>query len=320
MTIFLDTLKQWSNNLITIFIFVGLLTSCSSKKQDSKDKDEEVMKKVKYAWNLLEQARSSEEVDSEIPLGFQVNRTEKEFQKVLRKLDKCNEEKNLPCIVTDFFGWKQEIRISTFHYWKDSNTETDIISSICFLFDELRYQPNFQIKQLLNSINTLFDDTWQIADFQLDTETEKLSNYVKYWIRNNIVAEFEVKSPLVKLTFHNAPKSYDFDEKHFFDKIEEYYTIKERVREILKEKANKPKIENSPWDASVYQVKVYLKKTLKDPKSYEGIEWSNVIEEGDYYFVRHKYRAKNSFGGYVIENCVFQLNDDGEVIGVEMIE
>lgn len=80
------------------------------------------------------------------------------------------------------------------------------------------------------------------------------------------------------------------------------------------------KVQNSEWDASVYQVEHYLKNSyLKDPDSYEGIEWSKVNEmsgSSEYkYWVRHKYRAKNSFGGYVIENKIFYLDDQGNVVG-----
>ena len=82
-------------------------------------------------------------------------------------------------------------------------------------------------------------------------------------------------------------------------------------------------VSNSELDASVWQVESYLKSNyLKDPDSYEAIEWSAVVidstkKEGNYkYFVRHKYRARNSFGGYVIENKVFYLDSSGTVINV----
>jgi hypothetical protein len=77
------------------------------------------------------------------------------------------------------------------------------------------------------------------------------------------------------------------------------------------------RVENSSWDASVSQVKDYLKKNLKDSKSYESIEWSEVQRVGDNYRVRHKYRAKNSYGGYAIENQVFTINKQGDVITVQ---
>ena len=75
-------------------------------------------------------------------------------------------------------------------------------------------------------------------------------------------------------------------------------------------------VENSAWDGSVSQVKNYLKNTLADPKSYEGIEWSPVQKTSDGYKVRHKFRAKNAFGGYVIEEHIFYLNEYGEVVNV----
>lgn len=71
---------------------------------------------------------------------------------------------------------------------------------------------------------------------------------------------------------------------------------------------------NSEYDASVYQVERYLKNTLNDPDSYQGIEWSKVIKRSDgTFWVRHKYRAKNAFGGYVVKNSVFILSPQGQV-------
>ncbi len=78
-------------------------------------------------------------------------------------------------------------------------------------------------------------------------------------------------------------------------------------------------VSNSEWDGSVSQVKKYLKRNLKDPKSYESIEWSPVVklDTDDLqhkFIVRHKYRAKNSYGGYVIENQMFYLDQNGYVL------
>jgi hypothetical protein len=90
-----------------------------------------------------------------------------------------------------------------------------------------------------------------------------------------------------------------------------------------------PIVHNSEYDDSVYQVEEWLKKNLKDPKSLEIIDWGTVWETemliGDVYSgqsipvftVTVRYRAKNSFGGYVIENKRFTLNRSGVVIKVE---
>lgn len=70
---------------------------------------------------------------------------------------------------------------------------------------------------------------------------------------------------------------------------------------------------NSPWDGSVRQVERWLKNNLKDPDSFQAIEWSPVTKTSNGFMVRCKYRAKNSFGGYVVEERVFSLDGTGEV-------
>lgn len=77
-------------------------------------------------------------------------------------------------------------------------------------------------------------------------------------------------------------------------------------------------VKNSGWDGSVKQVKEYLKYNyLRDPDSYESIEWSEVKRKDDGYYVRHKYRAKNGLGGYVVANQLFHLDFSGNVVDVK---
>ena len=66
------------------------------------------------------------------------------------------------------------------------------------------------------------------------------------------------------------------------------------------------------------KIVVYLKRHyLKDPDSYESIEWGPSGKYDDEtYYMWHKYRAKNSFGGYVIEEKMFLLDADGNVKGM----
>lgn len=72
--------------------------------------------------------------------------------------------------------------------------------------------------------------------------------------------------------------------------------------------------ESSPWDAAVKPVVDYLKENLKDPDSVKFAEWSRVFlfkyEGRNYWAVRCKYRAKNSFGGYVVANEVFLIRNN----------
>ena len=91
-------------------------------------------------------------------------------------------------------------------------------------------------------------------------------------------------------------------------------TFCDSTNESTRESPRSFKVSNSSWDGSVLPVKEYLKKVLKDPKSIEYIEWFPVQETQDgNYKVRVKYRAKNSFGGYVLNDQLFFLNSEGIV-------
>ncbi len=91
-----------------------------------------------------------------------------------------------------------------------------------------------------------------------------------------------------------------------------------------KSSAPKETVFNSEWDASVQQVEDYIKNSyLNDPDSYEPISWSKVFKLNDTkeigfpsYQVRHKYRAKNAFGGYVTEEKLFKLDYQGNIVEV----
>lgn len=84
---------------------------------------------------------------------------------------------------------------------------------------------------------------------------------------------------------------------------------------------DKSKVENSAWDGSVVQCKNYLKDRLRDPDSYESIEWTKPIElKSGGYTVGHKYRSKNGFGGYVIETVMFKLDEKGKVLSMTKME
>lgn len=74
---------------------------------------------------------------------------------------------------------------------------------------------------------------------------------------------------------------------------------------------------NSEWDGSVKQVEDYLKNTLNDPDSYKSVEWSPVGKSATagQFFVRHKYRAKNGFGGVVTKDQIFTLDSLGTIVG-----
>ncbi len=71
---------------------------------------------------------------------------------------------------------------------------------------------------------------------------------------------------------------------------------------------------NSPVDGSVHQVQTYLQANLRDPDSYQSIDWGKVRQQEGHYVVSHRYRAKNGFGGYSVEEKTFVLDSAGQVI------
>lgn len=79
----------------------------------------------------------------------------------------------------------------------------------------------------------------------------------------------------------------------------------------------KAAVTNSRLDGSVSQVSAYLKQNLRDPESYRPDFWSKVSRDGENYQVTHRYRAKNGFGGYVLEEKTFILDASGNVLGVK---
>lgn len=71
-------------------------------------------------------------------------------------------------------------------------------------------------------------------------------------------------------------------------------------------------------DATISEVrahgKQWLKSNLKDPRSLEIIEWG-VLEKTDIGFsIWVQYRAKNSFGGYVVESVELFTDRFGYVL------
>lgn len=98
------------------------------------------------------------------------------------------------------------------------------------------------------------------------------------------------------------------DDERFKALKEQLDNAKSQIEEIG------PRPVNSAWDAAVKPVQDFLKANLKDPNSVEYAEWSKVFSsswEGQKcWAVRCKYRAKNSFGGYVLANQIFYIRND----------
>ncbi len=120
-----------------------------------------------------------------------------------------------------------------------------------------------------------------------------LPNYV-IEARNKAKQDYIIKDSLAQVEYY---KQYAIDELKKENKI----------------------VHNSDLDGSVSQVEDYLKTNLNDPDSYGGIDWApvSIVEATNHKFVvRHKYRAKNKLGGYLILNQLFYLDKTGVVVDV----
>lgn len=71
----------------------------------------------------------------------------------------------------------------------------------------------------------------------------------------------------------------------------------------------------SVWDGAHRKLEKLIETNLKDPDSYEHIE-TKYIDKQDHILVYMKYRAKNSFGGFVIGNVVAKCSLDGDVLEI----
>lgn len=80
------------------------------------------------------------------------------------------------------------------------------------------------------------------------------------------------------------------------------------------QRAEKIRDQFSPWNGSHYELERIVKRALKDPDSYEHIETRFSDRGANGIYVVMKYRAKNSFGGYVIEGVTATFDIEGKLL------
>ena len=62
-------------------------------------------------------------------------------------------------------------------------------------------------------------------------------------------------------------------------------------------------------------VEKYIKDNMNDPDSYEHVK-TTYLETPNYLVVTTKYRGKNKFGGLVLQESMFKVNYEGQVLEV----
>ena len=295
---------------IITFIACTILCSCgNTSKNSTQFETPESPKKVLN--DFIDATETKPETVSDLIDGFSFDMSEKQYQVHLSKLKKLKgDHVNLDIDGVSYFAY----------FSKPSFFDNKIYELNVQLFYKGSIQ-NHVTKEDFNSIAAYFKSVYGSDSLNYMYTEKPISDYpTHHWRKGNLY--FKLYMVLIgddlnsiALEYRNGP-AYHSVVKGIQKRDQERRD--KREKEIMA--AGAVNVSNSSYDASVSQVIDYLKKNLKDPKSYEGIEWSKVKEETDGYSVYHKYRAKNSFGGYVIEAQIFYLDFGGNVIKVQNVE
>ena len=78
--------------------------------------------------------------------------------------------------------------------------------------------------------------------------------------------------------------------------------------EALPEMGAKP--EKNQKDGSIKIIEDFIKSNVKNPDTFEFLEWSEVSSEDGYWKVRCKYKGTASFGTEVTTNAWFYIRHD----------
>ncbi len=279
-------------NIILTISLLFLMVSCDNSAQQN-----EINKSEMDAART--QAEQSSGNISELPLNFEFGMTRDEVNKHLEKLVKRGVISKMGNKYYDYdyvleSGQKVETHIETAFY-------EDRLYDLYFSLYGNEFNYEF-IAAIDEEITNKVDSTYKrISHYMLDYDDSKM--WIIRWFKENQYIYLR-NAHGTDIHFVNAP----------IEKI-----ASEAGRRRLLEKARMKagtEVKNSSWDGSVSQVVRYLKNNLKDPNSYESIEWGNVTRTDNGYVVRHKYRAKNSFGGYVIEHQIFHIDWQGNITSV----
>lgn len=278
--------------LVVIFLFC----SCSKTKQTNEKNREN-----QYAATL--EAETSSLNISELPLGFEFGMSEDEVDENINQL--INDK-----IITVIREGVQYEYIYT--------TKNGYNIRYCMEFGFYENELYLLTLEAMNRDSSLFINVDNELDLILGSAYKKIAFfddfgtddklYFNMWFHGNQIVSLRKDRWSCQIVYKNAPIY-----KIILDKATNKYMDEAKAR-LENREQNDVDVKNSSWDGSVSQVKEYLKNNLSDNKSYESIDWSEVSETPNGYMVRHKFRAKNGFGGYVIENKIFYLNKQGCVV------
>ena len=287
------------------FGVLGIFSSCGKSKQNQSIIPEGLQKAIEFR----NAASESPITETQLVDDFHFGMSEEQFDEANKKHEQTSYiTKKYKIGGIDFMG-------SALGSFSNGTDMYELEITLDERYDNKKEVTKQDFDSIVNALKMFYGDNFAY----LSTEEPARMYPTHYWRKNNLLikleANFEYSNHEILLQYTNMPVMHAIQEK---------IRMKDKERNDRREKAimasGGVEITNSSYDGSVSQVKNYLKKNLKDPKSYEGIEWGKLKEEPNGYSVYHKYRAKNSFGGYVIEAQVFYLDFGGNVIQVQNVE
>lgn len=306
------------------FFMYFIFFSCSERA-----KNEKVIKDAKQ---LIEKAGESKESTLNLPLGFQFGWTEEYSKKYVDSLKKVGvvmvddfprftykypQYKGLKADVELFFVDDCLARMAFQHKYKTENILESTKEFAELLKHYIYLSGSTRLKYKIPVTGIDDESNWDEVDLAIKDNLVVMYKKIKYstFLQEEKVYVFSNQPKAKKISEYMTQKQAERGYSRFEEIKETENWVKEHEEEI-ENAAYKMKVENNSSDGSVWQVKQYLDKNLKDPDSYKSIEWGKVMRNSEGYQVRHKYRAKNSFGGYVIEEYIYQIDIEGNVVGI----
>lgn len=303
-------------SLKLLFIFLSLLSLWACKPKSDYERAREDLRKYNA---IMDEAEHSSVTELKTPDGFRFDMTESEFDKEL-----ILRESSLADSLTE-------------HNYKSGSAKYEWIMGAGHYAVGPIYTKEFREEKLcsyeitikgrivnnefvpLNESdkNTICDfyKAYLEKDYTFASLTRPAYGQTYVFTKNNlaitIVDEIGSYKGTLEVTYENRPVTGPIEKER-----QETYRSKQS-ESSTPTTVSSVEVKNNNWNGGVKQVEDYLERTLRDPDSYESIEWSEVKEKSDGYYVRHKYRAKNGFGGYVVANQLFHLDFSGNVVGVK---
>lgn len=285
-------------NLLLLFISLFVLSACTQKYESAR-------------YNaIMDKAEKSPITELETPDGFRFDMTESEFdetfvQRESHFTDSLTRFRYGPLIAT--YDWP----LGTEHYAVGSTYSKKFHENkLCGYEIEINGRiVNGKFVWLsesdINAINDYYKAFLE-KDHTFDSLNLEIGQTYVFTKSNMAITIHKVSDRhAIKVKYENRPITAKIERE-----------VEALLNEEMLEESS-VEVKNNKWNGGVKQVEDYLERTLRDPDSYESIEWSEVKEKADGYYVRHKYRAKNGFGGYVVANQLFHLDFSGKVINVK---